>query len=278
MKAHILIVEDDPAARITFAHLLQHDGYQVTQAPDGEAAIDLLEQGTFEVVVADIIMGTIDGIEVLHTAHLQPYRPNVILITGHGTLETAIAAVRMGAYEYLLKPASRNDLLQSVARAVQDYRDDHEIRQAAALIKQIYERRHSGQKGGSAAVPHAFSHGAHGAPPAAGPGPVPDQVFQIGNLEIGKTRHDVLFRGQPISLTPIEHALLQFLAETPGETRSYQDIVRRTHRFEAEENDAQALVRQHIRNLRKKLDMRYLVNDRGTGYKIVDPGDEETEA
>jgi DNA-binding response OmpR family regulator len=261
MTAHVLVVEDDPTSRLTLAQLLERAGYTVLQASTGETAIDMLEQHVFAVVVSDIVLGAIDGIEVLHTARLQPQSPNVILLTGHGTLETAIAAVRSGAHDYMLKPASKDELMRSVARAVQDYRDRHHLREAAAIITGIYQRQQ---------------------PPEAAPGAEAEQrasaVYQVGDLTIGATRHDVTASGEPVQLTPIEYALLRFLAEAPGQTRSYCDIVRRTHRFEAEEAEAQALVRQHIRNLRKKLDGRYLVNDRGSGYKLVDPGSEAAEA
>lgn len=258
MKPRILVVEDDATSRITLAHLLQHAGYDVTQAADGEAAIDILEKEPFDVVVTDIVMGTVDGIEVLHTARLQPGAPRVILLTGHGTLDTAVIAVRAGAHDYLLKPASKENLLDSVARAVQAQRDDESLRKAATMIKHIFDRRQPDEPGGKAEAAPVHTAGAQ--PP-----------LQLGDLVIGATRHEVLFKGQPVALTPIEYALLRFLAETPGETRTYQEIVLCTHGFEADDGDAQMLVRQHIRNLRKKLDPRYLMNDRGMGYRLITP-------
>jgi DNA-binding response OmpR family regulator len=94
---------------------------------------------------------------------------------------------------------------------------------------------------------------------------------QIGSLVIGKTRYDVFFKNQPVRLTPIEYNLLRCLAETPGVALSYQQIVQRTHQFETDQADAQRLIKQHIFNIRRKIDPCYLVNDRGLGYMLVNP-------
>lgn len=267
MNAHILVVEDDLLTRITLARLIQLAGYQVTQAADGETAIDLLEREVFNVILTDIVMGAIDGIEVLHTARLQPYRPNVILLTGHGTLETAIAALRYGAFDYLLKPCHDEILIASLERGVQHHADEHSIRQAAALIMDYYQRPSGSQ---TAADNHIL------------PGPTTTRkkslpVIHIGALFLGPTRHEVTFEHRTLQLTPIEFELLRFLAETPGTVRDCRDIVRHTHRFDADEAEAQMLVKQHIRNLRKKLPGDYLVNMRGIGYKLDAPQNDPTD-
>jgi DNA-binding response OmpR family regulator len=186
MSAPVLIVEDDPTSRLTLAQLLERAGYTVYQAPDGETAIDMLEQHVFAVVVSDIVLGAIDGIEVLHTARLQQQSPNVILLTGHGTLETAIAAVRSGAHDYLLKPASKDELMRSVARAVQDYHDRHRLREAAAIITDIYQRQQPAEAAPDAEARQRAS-----------------TVYQVGDLAIGANRHAVTIGGEPVQLTPI---------------------------------------------------------------------------
>lgn len=267
MKARILVVEDDATLRVTLAYLLIYAGYSVTQAEDGETALDLLESDSFDVVITDIVMGEVDGIEVLHTARLQSYRPEVILLTGHGTLETAVAALRSGAADYLLKPCAEDELLRSVEQAVQQHHDEHNLRDAAALIKDFYasgrqQRRSALEEESIARVPSANENSR--------------RILQVGELVIGQTRHEVVFRGKPLQLTPIEFMLLRFLAETPGQVRSYSEIVHRTHHFSADDAESQMLVKQHVRNLRKKLGVSYLENDRGFGYKLVAPDQAES--
>jgi DNA-binding response OmpR family regulator len=287
MKPHILLVEDDQNTSIALGYWLQQAGYRVTRAPDGETAFDLLENDVYDVVLTDIVLGDIDGIEVLQAARMQDYHPEVLILTGHGTLDTAIAAIRAGAYDYLVKPCDEDELLRQLNGAVQRRMVEERRRMverqlinSAALLTTIYPQGERDEAGGSAPVP---PHPA--APPTAplphspappGAAPPPSQTVRIGELTIGDSRHAVVFRGEPVRLTPIEYALLCCLAERPGTAHSYRHIVRHTHRFETDEADAQILVKQHMFNLRKKIDPAYLVNDRGRGYMLVDPAQQET--
>jgi len=260
MKQHILLVEDDTKARSMLAYLLQHSGYHVTQAASGETALDLLEREPFMVVLTDIVMGDVDGIEVLHTARLQSYRPAVILLTGHGTLESCQAALRAGAYDYLLKPCTDDELLACVARAVEHQQTEQRLREAASLITTLYQ-----------ADTERIKRPADGASDNAPPVRKIPTPLRIGALTIGASRKNVTLNENPVHVTPIEYTLLCCLAETPGSVRTYSDIVRYTHGLETDEAEAQILLRVHISNLRKKLSPANIVNNRGTGYMLVDP-------
>jgi len=261
MKPHVLLVEDDHMARLTLARRLQHAGYRVTQASDGETAIALLEEETFEVVLTDMVLGDVSGIDVLQAAKRQPDNPAVILLTGHGSLDTSLNAFRGGAYDYLLKPCPPDELLACVDRACQRYTTEQKLREAAMVIY--------GHAGGKA-PPDTETPSSRGTPLASSPPRA--RSICIGELSIGKSRRDVFFQGEPVHLTPIEYALLRYLAETPGQSRKYGDIVFHTHGgCEMSNAEAQGLVKPHIHNLRKKLSSGYLRNDRGTGYMLVDP-------
>jgi DNA-binding response OmpR family regulator len=89
---------DDPGA--------VHDGagFAVTIARDGRAALERLRGETFDVALLDIVMPGLDGLEVLRQTRDEPMPPEIIVITGNGTIETAIAALRLGAYDFLSKP------------------------------------------------------------------------------------------------------------------------------------------------------------------------------
>ncbi len=267
MKAHILVVEDDRNMSIALASWLHRAGYRVTEAPDGETAIDLLEQQTFDVVLTDLIMGAINGMEVLQTANLQPYRPEVIVLTGHGSLETSIAALRARAFDYLLKPCTADQVLACVEGAVQRRQTEVQVRQAASALVSALSSQPPAPHA-PAAAPHTTSEPATAAAPHTPPA---GHKIQIGALSIGASRHDVFFHEQPVRLTPIEYTLLSYLAEQPGQMVGCRDIVRCTHGVDTNDTDAQTLLRSHIHNLRKKLDAAYLINDRGMGYMLVNP-------
>lgn len=243
MNARILVVEDNSSLRLIISILLEQAGYHVTQAPNGEIALTLLETEQFDVVLTDIIMGNVDGIEVLHTAKHQTYNPEVILLTGYGELETSIAAIRLGAYNYLLKPCDDQELLSCIHKAVA-YHKEH------VLIHEYLESTQAGEDR------------------------CPDEtpvVHRVGIISIGPSRDDVTCNDQPLSLTPIEYALLRLLAQTPGMLYSYSDILKHTHQIHMNDSDANSFLRNHIRNLRRKIPSSYLVHESGKGYKLVVP-------
>jgi DNA-binding response OmpR family regulator len=134
MKTRILLVEDDAKLRRTLAAWITHAGYDVTQAADGETAIRLLTMETFAVVVTDLVMGGLGGLDVLQATSCLHVRPAVILLTGQGTLESAMAALRAGAFDYLLKPCSGSELLLRIAAAVAHVEADRQVRSALEAL------------------------------------------------------------------------------------------------------------------------------------------------
>lgn len=273
---HILLVEDDMKVRMALSCRLQYAGYQVTEAADGETAIHLLHEHTFNVVLTDIMLGVVDGIEVLEAARHQLYRPAVILLTGHGALDTSIAALRKGAHDYLLKPCTDDELLESVQQALQRHLAEKRLMETASLLNNLY-----GTASSDMPLPAELRQPV--VPPAAPLGkPAQNQDngfwLHIGGLRIGTARNQVTLNNKPLHVTPIEYTLLRCLAETPGQVQSYEAIVSRTHSYTVSENEAQQLLKPHIRNLRSKLDAGYLVNYRGSGYMLADPTEEKARA
>lgn len=102
--ARILIAEDEANLRTVLQKELERLGYRVQVAPDGEAALRKLEETNVDVLLCDINMPRIDGMEVLRRVHERPNPPEVIMLTGQATVETAIEAMKLGAYDYLTKP------------------------------------------------------------------------------------------------------------------------------------------------------------------------------
>lgn len=269
MEGHILLVEDDTNMRELLALFLEESGYRVTQAPDGETAVNLLtcsasQCPSYDVVCTDIIMGTVDGIEVMHAARCLPSPPEVILLTGHASLETAIAAVRAGAFDYLQKPCRPGRLLERVEAA---------LRQRAAQLQH-------NEDGSAEPYPHAsatprISLPEEGNPEESTHSPFPpDRYLQVGNLRIDTYRHDVWFNEEPLYFTPTEYKILVYLAARAGRVASFSEIISYARGYSVDEEDARGLLRWHIRNLRQRFDRRYLVSVRGVGFMLVDPEEE----
>lgn len=262
MKEHILLVEDDDDTRLIIACRLQYAGYRVTQAPDGETAVELLEKEYFHVVLTDIIMQSVSGIEVLHTAKIQPYHPAVILLTGHGALNTAIAAVREGAFDYLLKPCPSDELLACIQEAVQRHYAEQQLSNATNNLLSSRIRYQSDETSSSA---YSMSNATH-----------PTTTIHLGTLIVGPSRQEVTLQGKSLHMTPIEFAILCFLVEKVGVTRRYSDIVFAAHNLQVSEEEAQAMLKTHIRNLRKKIGSQFIQTERGIGYKMVDPTEDSS--
>ena len=118
-NARLLIAEDEANLRLVLLKELQRLGYRVHAAPDGEAALRKLEESNVDVLLCDINMPRMDGMELLRRVHERPNPPEVIMLTGQGTIETAVEAMRTGAYDYLTKPYSINELDVRVRQAAE---------------------------------------------------------------------------------------------------------------------------------------------------------------
>jgi DNA-binding NtrC family response regulator len=120
--ARILIAEDEANLRMVLQKELERLGYRVQAAPDGEAALRKLEESNVDVLLCDINMPRIDGMEVLRRVHERPNPPEVIMLTGQATVETAVEAMKLGAYDYLTKPYSITELDVRVKQAAEKRR------------------------------------------------------------------------------------------------------------------------------------------------------------
>ncbi len=116
--SNILIVDDEKAIRKTLSEILSYEGYKIDEAGDGEEGIRKFRDKEYDVILCDIKMPKMDGIEFLDRAKdLNPDIP-IIMISGHGTIETAVEAVKKGAYDYISKPPDLNRLLITIRNAM----------------------------------------------------------------------------------------------------------------------------------------------------------------
>jgi DNA-binding NtrC family response regulator len=120
--ARILIAEDEANLRLVLQKELERLGYRVQAAPDGEAALRKLEESNVDVLLCDINMPRIDGMEVLRRLYERPNPPEVIMLTGQATVETAVEAMKLGAYDYLTKPYRITELDVRVKQAAEKRR------------------------------------------------------------------------------------------------------------------------------------------------------------
>ena len=116
--SNILIIDDEKAIRKTLGEILSYEGYKIDEAGDGEEGLKKFREKTYDVVLCDIKMPKVDGIEFLDKAGEINSDVPVIMISGHGTIETAVEAVKKGAYDYISKPPDLNRLLITIRNAM----------------------------------------------------------------------------------------------------------------------------------------------------------------
>ncbi|MES1223339.1 MAG: response regulator, partial [Bacteroidota bacterium] len=116
--ADILIIDDEKAIRKTLSEILSFEGYKLDEASDGEEGVKKFKEKTYDLVLCDIKMPKLDGIEFLQKAGEINADVPIIMISGHGNIETAVEAVKKGAFDYISKPPDLNRLLITIRNAM----------------------------------------------------------------------------------------------------------------------------------------------------------------
>jgi two-component system KDP operon response regulator KdpE len=255
-SAKILVVDDERSVRMMLETALRAQGYRVQSAASGREARDLLQSEEFDLLLLDLQLGDSDGIEILReTKHLWP-ATEVILLTAHGSINSAIAALRLGAFDYLLKPAQVNDIRERVERGLEER---HKAQQRGELLQRISE---------SARALGIIEGGAH--PPAT---PTNSDRIEVGPLVLDLRRHGAALGGQTLALTRTEFSLLTALAQQPDTALSYGALSEAVYGRAQPEDEARALLRPHIARLRHKIESTSisgvaLVSIRSMGYML----------
>ena len=120
----ILVADDEPNLRRVLGAILLREGYEVLHASDGEEALEIAEDGV-DVVVTDLRMPRVDGMEVLRRMVVSHPDVPVIMITAHGSVDSAVEAVKLGAFDYVEKPFEQDHIRQIVAKAVRQSEAQH---------------------------------------------------------------------------------------------------------------------------------------------------------
>jgi DNA-binding NtrC family response regulator len=140
MKVKVLLVDDEKEFIQTLAERLEVRDFSVQTAFAGDEALLKIKEQDFDVVVLDVLMPGKNGIETLREIkNLKPL-VNVIMLTGHATVETAIEGMKAGAYDYLMKPTDTNDLVGKITKAY-NIKAEHDERIRKAEINKIIEKR-----------------------------------------------------------------------------------------------------------------------------------------
>jgi DNA-binding response OmpR family regulator len=237
-KANLLVVDDEPVERQTLTDILRLEGYHVSAIANGEAVVDFIRSNSVELIVLDLRMPGMNGLEVIKVVNQIDPDIEIILLTAHGSMESAIEALRSKIHDYLLKPASPVQILDSVSRGLA--RRENRIKARESQQSDV--------------------------------GSDDNAIVILGDgIVIDFGRRLVRSDSQTVFLTPAEGRLLRIFVENVGKVFMHKELVLLVQHYPTTQQEAPEILRPLVSRLRQKLAdipalMRRIVSVRGTGY------------
>jgi DNA-binding response OmpR family regulator len=270
----ILVVDDEAYLRQALAHALALEQFEVLEADSGEAALAYVLAGRCDMVLLDLALPDLYGTEVMDQARqAYPHLPMIVL-TGHATVESAIAAVRADAVDYLLKPVSIRAVVETVRQVWKKAMAEQRQRALLETMRVAFQL-----EAGEAPEREERGKGKREAHP---PTPFPQIVYKRQEAEpspvgvaLDRERRQAVIHANgrhTVGLTESEEAILGCLLDHPEKVFSCRELVRRALGYvEEDEFTAQTLIRPYISRLRKKVEPdpehpRWIQTIRGRGY------------
>jgi two-component system phosphate regulon response regulator PhoB len=230
-SAKVLVVDDDPLIRTLVARLLEADGYEVREVGDAIAAAQLLGSDAPDLVVLDVGLPGIDGLELLEGIRRTNDVP-VILLTGRSSEDDRVRGLRQGADDYVVKPFLHGELM--------------------ARVESVLRRARVPQPAGGPVEQH--------------------EVLAFDDLRIDPAAREVFVGDRVVDLTAREFVLLEFLARSPRQVFSREQLLQHVWNSSSDWQDP-ATVTEHVRRVRQKIEPnaeapRWLRTVRGMGYRF----------
>ena len=147
--AKILIIDDERPIRSTLKEILEYEKFKVDEAEDGPVGLDLIRKKEYDIILCDIKMPKMDGMEVLETIQKEGFETPVVMISGHGNIETAVESLKNGAYDFIQKPLDLNRILVTIRNAM-DKKDL--VKETKVLKQKISKGKESDIIGDSAGI------------------------------------------------------------------------------------------------------------------------------
>lgn len=250
VPARVLVVDDERTTRHALCEALNLAGHQASYAASGDEALAMLAQEFYQVVILDLQMPGIDGVKVLKVAETMASDTAFIVFTGYASTETAVAALRSGAVDYLRKPCSFETIFAAVDRAVDKQQERFRQKQAARLLEEMLTNF-------SSLTPKPQTK------------PFKQGIVETAEFSLNERQQTAIYRGTPLDLTPIEYKLLHCFVRQPDTVLSYSQLAFQTHGTEIDEEEARPLLRTHLYRLNNKLggkEQSPLKSVRGRGF------------
>ena len=261
----ILVVDDEAIIRQALVRAIDLAGYHVEAVNSGLEALALLKRAPFDLMVLDMCMPEMGGVEVMRLSRQACPNLLIIILTGHGTLESAIAAVKEDAVDYLLKPTSVHDIVATLTAALHARAGQLHRQHLLHLMDEVIEALHSPETPAQELATTLVSQASH------------EDFLRIGALTLDRRKRRVVMTGDSphtVELTEGEAAILANLMEHPGQVVSCRQLARAIWGYELDDRSASDLIRPYVFRLRQKVesapDHRQPISTvRGRGYMLA---------
>lgn len=253
-SSSILIADDEENIRFVLQRVLQREGYVVDTAVNGRDALNKLQQRSYDLLLLDLQMEPVSGMELFQTIRELDKNIVVIILTAHGSMDSAIEALRLGAFDYLLKPASPDLIRSRVREGLTEQRKRQRRRRLQQQIEMLQQTLSELEAEELSTAP-----------------PVDGRFLQSGGLLIDQRRQTAALHGRILNLTTTEFNLLNCLVRRAPEPVSAQELVQCAAGYKAPLPEARELVKWHIHQLRRKIEEnpsrpQYIKTIRHKGY------------
>lgn len=261
-RKSILVVDDEKYLRLSLSLILQKGGYEVGNAAMAAEALERLQSRSWDLMFLDLNMPGMSGIELLVEVHrLYPRMPTLIL-TAHATLETAIQAVRLGAVDYLIKPAEPESILARVAEIFLERGQPSRTLEIVKEMKTLLAELHTMEipAGESPLLVNPMNSG------------VP-RFLKTPPFEVDLIGRHVTMHGKYLPITGTYFDYFMVLLQNSPKAVSFKALVKEAQGFDVPLNEAKDLTRWRIHELRKLIEKdpkkpKYLLSVRGSGYRL----------
>ncbi len=266
MTSHstILIVDDDHHLRLSLSLILQKEAYRVEAAVNAEEALGFLRGNEYDLMILDLNLPGMSGIELLLEVHKQFPNMPVLILTAHADLESAIQAVRLGARDYLIKPVEPVVIVTRVAEVLaeseQPARKKEIVGQIQALLAELQKIE------GDEMTPTSAL--------AALPSADPARFLKKGAFELDLHARHATLDGRYLQVSGLYFDYLATLLRHAPKAVPYKTLVKESQGYDVAVAEARDLARWRIHELRKVIESdperpRYLLTVRGAGYRLA---------
>lgn len=262
LTGHILIIDDESSIRKTLARILQQAGFEVTTAESAEQGLNYLRTTQFDLILTDLRMPGMHGMDALKVIHTEHPTLPVILFTAQPDVNSAVEALRQGATDYLLKPIKPEAIIErarSILAKQQHEKRKREIMSQIEFLQNELKELDNGEAINKPISSISFEK---------------ERFLKRGKLVLDLHTQRVLLNDEPLNTPPTSFDYLLVLARHSPNVVDYQTLVAEAQGYQTDLREAQELTKWHIHQLRQIIETDahnpvHLINIRGTGYRLV---------